>query len=69
MFGPIALYKWRCTLCQEFKRGAKPKYTTHYKMSRQVRSHIRTYHPGQRLMVVLKKKTKDGKKTTLLELF
>jgi hypothetical protein len=79
MMKPIALYKWECIKCIECAnrihkwgrvRGKSSKdWLSRHLVNRVIRQHIKLYHSGEAVMVLLKKRNSNGEKSENLEEF
>jgi len=79
MMKPISLYKWECIKCIECAnrihswgrvRGKSSKnWLSRHLVNRVIRQHIKLYHSGEAITVLLKKREINGKKSENLEMF
>ncbi|MBP1662693.1 MAG: hypothetical protein H6P94_942 [Thermoplasmatales archaeon] len=76
MMKPISVYKWECQKCVHKintfgrARGRSSKnWLSRHLVNRVIHQHIKLYHGGEAIMVLLKKRTTNGKQTEKVEMF
>jgi len=76
MMKPIALYKWECIRCVNLinnwgrVRGKSSKnWLSKHLVNRVIHQHIKLYHSGEAIMVLIKKQKINGEKSENLEMF
>jgi len=76
MMKPIALYKWECIKCVNCMytwgraRGKSSKHwLSKHLVNRVIRQHIKLYHSGEAIMVLIKKQKSNGEISEDLEEF
>ncbi len=77
MMKPTSLYKWECMKCAVNRihswgriRGKSSKdWLSRHMVNHYIRQHIKLYHSGESIMVLLKKRNIHGEKSENLEEF
>jgi hypothetical protein len=76
MMKPISVYKWECQKCVHKintfgrARGRSSKnWLSRHLVNRVIHQHIKLYHGGEAIMVLLKKRTASGEQTEKVEMF
>lgn len=76
MMKPISLYKWECIKCASvihrlgrIRGKSTKKWLSKHLVNRVIHQHIKFYHGGEAIMVLMKKRKSTGEQTENVEMF
>jgi len=76
MMKPISVYKWECLKCvdriQKFGRArgkSSKNWLSRHLVNHVIRQHIKLYHSGEAITVLLKKRKTNGEQSEKVEMF